>query len=95
MRAKDSGALADRRSYRVNVPTAKSEYLKLLNLFDAREETEPNWDKDLRDDVKAECEAKYGPVADIFLDRDSTVRRTDHRRLRADASAGGRDPHQV
>ena len=56
------------------MPTAKSEYLKLLNLFDAREETEPNWDKDLRDDVKAECEAKYGPVADIFLDRDSTVR---------------------
>ena len=63
---------SDAHSYRVNIPTAKSEYISLTNMFNPAEETEPGWDRDLRDDVKTECQNKYGDVADIFLDRENT-----------------------
>ena len=43
-------------------------------MFNAAEETEKDWDTDLRDDVKSECETKYGPVAEIRVDKDSSVR---------------------
>ncbi|KAF5313969.1 hypothetical protein D9611_006778 [Ephemerocybe angulata] len=43
----------------------------LKNMFDPEEETEPNWDKDLAEDVKVECETKYGPVTALKVERDS------------------------
>ena len=36
-----------------------------------REEGNPNWQKELEDDVKAECEEKYGHVIHISLDSNS------------------------
>lgn len=38
-------------------------------------ETEPNWDKDLADDVKGEVESKYGTVTALKVDKESQVRR--------------------
>ncbi|EJD55422.1 splicing factor, CC1-like protein [Auricularia subglabra TFB-10046 SS5] len=43
----------------------------LLNMFDPDEETEPDWDKDLADDVKGECASKYGPVTALKIEKDS------------------------
>ena len=37
-------------------------------------ETERDWDKDLADDVKSECETKYGKVDFIKVERESQVR---------------------
>ena len=34
-------------------------------------ETERDWDKDLADEVKGECEEKYGRVEAIKVDKDS------------------------
>jgi hypothetical protein len=42
-------------------------------MFNPAEETEKDWDLDLRDDVKSECESKYGPVVEIRVDKDSSV----------------------
>ena len=36
-------------------------------------ETEPDWDKDLAVDVKGECQAKYGQVLHIKVEKDSEV----------------------
>lgn len=36
-------------------------------------ETERDWDKDLADDVKGECESKYGKVDHIMVEKDSQV----------------------
>lgn len=57
----------------MNVPTATSKSVLLKHMFNAAEETEKDWDTDLRDDVKSECETKYGPVAEIRVDKDSSV----------------------
>ena len=35
-------------------------------------ETERDWDKDLADEVKGECEDKYGKVEAIKVDKDSS-----------------------
>lgn len=43
-------------------------------MFDPAEETEPNWDSELRDDVAMEVRDKYGQVSDIFVLKDSQVR---------------------
>lgn len=43
-------------------------------MFDPAEETEPNWDTELRDDVAMEVRDKYGEVADIFILKESQVR---------------------
>ena len=37
-------------------------------------ETERDWDKDLAEDVKGECETKYGKVERIKVEKDSQVR---------------------
>lgn len=44
-----------------------------VQLFTERvsRETEHDWDKDLADEVKGECEDKYGKVEAIKVDRDS------------------------
>jgi len=34
-------------------------------------ETEQDWDKDLAEDVKGECENKYGPVTAIKVEKDT------------------------
>lgn len=36
-------------------------------------ETERNWDQELADDVKGECEEKYGPVEAIKVEKESQV----------------------
>ena len=44
-----------------------------VQLFTERiiRETERDWDKDLADEVKGECEEKYGKVEAIKVDKDS------------------------
>ena len=44
-----------------------------MRLFTERatRETERDWDKDLADEVKGECEDKYGKVEAIKVDKDS------------------------
>ncbi|CAD6899222.1 unnamed protein product [Tilletia controversa] len=54
-----------------SIPAAMSRTLQLTNMFDPAEETERDWDKDLADDVKAECERQYGPVERIHVERES------------------------
>ncbi|EJD04104.1 splicing factor, CC1-like protein [Fomitiporia mediterranea MF3/22] len=49
--------------------TSKSVLMR--NMFDPEEETEPAWDKDLAEDVKTECQAKYGRVQHIKVEKDS------------------------
>lgn len=44
--------------------------LLLKNMFDPTEETEPSWEQEIGDDVKAEC-SKFGPVAHIYVDKHS------------------------
>ena len=57
----------------MNVPTATSRSVQLKNMFNPAEETERDWDIELRDDVKSECEAKYGPVVEIYVLKESAV----------------------
>jgi len=57
---------------RPNIPqTMQSRSVLLKNMFDADEETGADWDKELADDVKGECEQKYGPVTQIKVERES------------------------
>ena len=44
-----------------------------INLF---RETERDWDKDLAEDVKGECENKYGPVLAIKVEKETQVSNT-------------------
>lgn len=37
-------------------------------------ETERDWDKDLAEDVKGECEEKYGQVEAIKVEKETQVR---------------------
>ena len=43
----------------------------LKNMCDPSEETEADWDKEIAEDVKQECESKFGAVSHIHVDRDS------------------------
>jgi hypothetical protein len=43
-------------------------------MFDPAEETERDWHVELREDVRAEVQEKYGDVVDIFLIKESAVR---------------------
>lgn len=54
----------------VNVNMA-SRCVLLRNMFDPTEEEGENWIKELEDDVRAECEDKYGHVVHIALDPNS------------------------
>jgi len=55
-----------------NIPQAmQSRSILLKNMFDPEEETEKDWDKDLAMEVKVECEAKYGQVEAIKVERES------------------------
>ncbi|OGE52514.1 hypothetical protein PENARI_c010G10327 [Penicillium arizonense] len=54
----------------VNVNMA-SRCVMLRNMFDPAEETGETWIKELEDDVRSECEQKYGHVVHISLDPNS------------------------
>ncbi|PCH01799.1 Nucleotide-binding, alpha-beta plait [Penicillium occitanis (nom. inval.)] len=54
----------------VNVNMA-SRCVLLRNMFDPNEEEGESWIKELEDDVRAECEEKYGHVVHISLDPNS------------------------
>ncbi|KAG1862248.1 hypothetical protein F4604DRAFT_1882375 [Suillus subluteus] len=57
-----------------NIPQAmQSRSVLLKNMFDPEEETERDWDKELGDDVKGECEEKYGRVEAIKVERETQV----------------------
>ncbi|TFK41195.1 hypothetical protein BDQ12DRAFT_768001 [Crucibulum laeve] len=57
---------------RVNIPQSmQSRSVLLKNMFDPEEETERDWDKDLADDVKGECESKYGKVEAIAVEKET------------------------
>ncbi|UZJ51436.1 hypothetical protein CBS101457_000756 [Exobasidium rhododendri] len=55
----------------LNIPEAVSKAVLLKNMFNPEEETERGWDKELAEDVKEECEDKYGKVTSIKVDTDS------------------------
>lgn len=59
---------------RPNIQAMESRCVHLKNMFKPEDETEPDWDKDLAEDVKGECESKYGKVERIKVVRDSQVR---------------------
>ncbi|KAK9908927.1 hypothetical protein WJX75_004772 [Coccomyxa subellipsoidea] len=44
--------------------------LLLKNMFDPKEETEPDWDQEIATDVTEEC-SKYGPVSHTHVDKNS------------------------
>lgn len=48
------------------IPT---ECILLKNMFDPADETDEGWDKEIGEDVKLECERKFGPVSHIFVDK--------------------------
>lgn len=48
-------------------------YVIISVLTDLLRETERDWDKDLADDVKGECEDKYGPVEAIKVEKETQV----------------------
>ncbi|KAL7423463.1 Phosphatidylinositol-3-phosphatase SAC1 [Cryptotrichosporon argae] len=50
-------------------PPRPSPYIVVGNMFNPEEETERNWDLDLAEDVKGECERKYGKVDRIKVDK--------------------------
>ncbi|KAJ3720014.1 splicing factor CC1-like protein [Lentinula raphanica] len=56
-----------------NIPqqAMQSRSVLLKNMFDPEEETEKDWDKDLADDVKGECEEKYGKVEAIKVEKET------------------------
>ncbi|GAA5993656.1 hypothetical protein JCM10908_000662 [Rhodotorula pacifica] len=58
--------------YRPNIPQNLTRNVLLKNAFNPAEETERDWDLELADDVKTECEGKYGKVLDIYVKKEST-----------------------
>ncbi|KAK7064256.1 hypothetical protein R3P38DRAFT_2823346 [Favolaschia claudopus] len=57
---------------RPNIPqTMQSRSVLLKNMFNPEEETEPDWDTDLADDVKGECQEKYGKVEAIKVEKET------------------------
>jgi RNA-binding protein 23/39 len=53
-----------RKAPQITTPTA-SRCVLLKDMFDPAEETGTTWVKELEDDVKAECETKYGKVCSL------------------------------
>jgi RNA-binding protein 39 len=58
--------------YRPNIPQNLTRNVLLKNAFNPAEETERDWDLELADDVKTECEEKYGKVLDIYVKKESS-----------------------
>lgn len=51
--------------------TMTSRSVLLRHMFDPSAETEPHWDAELAEDVKSECEKKFGRVTAIKVERNS------------------------
>ncbi|TPX47632.1 hypothetical protein SeMB42_g00393 [Synchytrium endobioticum] len=68
--ASSSQAAAPQSMPKVSVPQIATRCVLLKNMFDPAEETEPNWEKDIEEDVKQEC-SKYGQVQHVAVDKDS------------------------
>jgi RNA-binding protein 39 len=47
--------------------------LLLKNMFDASQQTEPNWVNEVAEDVREEC-SKFGAVLHVHVDKSSQVR---------------------
>jgi hypothetical protein len=62
-----------------------------------RRETERDWDKDLADDVRGECEEKYGKVLDLKVEKESEVRllQTFLYTIQLTLKPTGRNLHQI
>ncbi|KAH9065714.1 hypothetical protein EDB87DRAFT_1672381 [Lactarius vividus] len=56
---------------RPNIQAMESRCVLLKNMFTPEEETDADWDKELADDVKGECEGKYGSVERIKVEKES------------------------
>jgi RNA-binding protein 39 len=56
---------------RPNIPQVQTQNILLKNMFDPEEETERDWDKELAEEVKTECEETYGPVEKIKVVKES------------------------
>ncbi|KAI0003714.1 hypothetical protein BJV74DRAFT_876070 [Russula compacta] len=56
---------------RPNIQAMESRCVLLKNMFNPEEETDADWDKELAEDVKGECESKYGSVDGIKVERES------------------------
>lgn len=68
----ESSSTREETIVRPHIPqTMTSRSLVLKNMFDPEKETEHDWDKDLADEVKGECEEKFGRVEAIKVDKDS------------------------
>lgn len=52
-------------------PQQASRGVLLKNMFNPAEETEPNWQKELGEDVTAECNEKYGKVVHCHVEENS------------------------
>lgn len=71
-RAEDNIADPSTEHHRQVPPTLQaSRGVLLKNMFNPAEETEPNWQKDLEDDVAGECTEKYGPVVHCHVEENS------------------------
>lgn len=68
----ENSSVKEEAVVRPHIPqTMTSRSVVLKNMFDPTNETERDWDKDLADEVKGECEEKYGRVEAIKVDKDS------------------------
>ncbi|KAF9783543.1 splicing factor CC1-like protein [Thelephora terrestris] len=68
----ENSSVQEETIVRPHIPqTMTSRSVVLKNMFDPEKETERDWDKDLADEVRGECEDKYGRVEAIKVDRDS------------------------
>ncbi|KAI7542692.1 hypothetical protein KC316_g15271 [Hortaea werneckii] len=59
-----------KKPVQVDQPPA-SRCVLLKNMYNQAEETEPNWQRELEEDVRLECEDKYGHVVHIGLALDN------------------------
>ncbi|GAA5927090.1 uncharacterized protein JCM15063_000452 [Sporobolomyces koalae] len=57
--------------FRPNIPQNTTRNVLMKDAFNPEEETERDWDLELADDVKSECEDKYGKVLTIFVVKES------------------------
>lgn len=52
-------------------PPPPSTTIKLSNMFNPEQETEPNWPLEMAADVQQECSAQYGGVVKVWVDEQS------------------------
>ncbi|KAF8168137.1 hypothetical protein B0H34DRAFT_792777 [Crassisporium funariophilum] len=70
-RTESAPSLPEPISRPIIAQSMQSRSVLLKNMFDPEDETERDWDKDLAEDVKGECESKYGPVSAIKVEKET------------------------